>query len=333
MIKMHTARFFNDSYGGREERVQLFQWNMTLEEGHIRYGSYGTHGRLVCSHCDTAIKHVKEKKSIAGGSLRERHEHFETVRGEKHADDCAWGIKPHHQKRLMVDKTKGYRIHLNLPHFSEEFNEAANGAYRRKRGFIYELADDLKDRERVVVESARELQDFMEKADKSRLNSSMVVASNRAISWEDFYITKGNVHAMKRLLARASNRDEKASAFCMIEIETDRSYYILGERGKKLNPQITHLREKDLRGKKQRIDVSVNFHEAIAQHDAGAQVAFSGFERHYLVLGRVSHRRFEGDYVTIHYLNLSPRAAQIAVMKPVCVPCEPVISQAIPSAP
>lgn len=300
---MDKARY-TDPWG-KTKTVQIPKLGGTLEDGAEWYSGQGKYHPLFCAHCAADVHYSGGSQSIAGSSLKGQSPYFATNPGSSHADDCKWDLKKHAGAAPAIDRTKGYRVHINTQGYSDLFNNASGVYARNNAGVVITRDADLKDRERVVVHGVRDLVRFLETADPARVAQSRVVYRNNVVDWDDFFFRYGKprryVELAKDLSAASKNAEPR---FGLFEIRTDKMYYIKGCKSFDISSDEipTDVMDEDDRVVSIRpvIKIPARRDKVFPQFEGGAG--------HFLVLGQVYLNRFEGDLKTIDYLNI--RATQ-----------------------
>jgi hypothetical protein len=100
-----------------------------------------------------------------------------------------------------IDKTKGYRIHLNVREHSgilPTFAQAHAGTPMEQSRW-YPNDPDLADRESVSVKKLDDLLTLMQTGDHDRLaNAVVLMDTHTPISWKDFFVREGRKGDMER---------------------------------------------------------------------------------------------------------------------------------------
>lgn len=292
------ARFIKPD--GMEQIVQA--WG-PLREGNVRYDKYVHKGHIKCLCCAASMR-LQEGSVAAGGSSGSgRSSYFTPVK--KHEDDCIRALRRDAPEGQKIDRTKGYRIHINTREFSSEFN---------KRSGVYEIGneghvigindDDLRDRETYVVKDVQDVIALMKKADGKRLVDSRVIFGNESIDWNDFCIPFDMPDRYRKLAKRAINaKGENELPFALLEIHTTKGRVFRGFSSLS-NSSIPAQRidfGRDKRGIVREIEPSADVKN---RHNTHVMWGFQDADT-YLVMGVVRHNTFEGDKRTIEYLNVS----------------------------
>lgn len=178
-IIMETARDIGD-----DNAVELVQLPGTPHRpGHLSFDPR-YHRNLHCPHCSAKV-HFRAASKRRAGSFKGPSAHFHTNPGQKH-EDCPLPERDHGNGKTKVDKSKGYRIHINTLSHSVTFNRYS-GVYRLGGHGELEIDDpDFKDMETVSIKSAEDLVDLMSKGEFKRVNDSIVIFDNSAIAWKEF---------------------------------------------------------------------------------------------------------------------------------------------------
>lgn len=292
------ARFLKPD--GTEQVVQ--GWG-PLREGNVRYDKYVHKDHIKCLCCNAAMR-LQEGSAAAGGSSGTgRTSYFTPVK--KHEEDCIRALHRPAPVEQKIDRTKGYRIHINTRQFSSEFNKRSGVYEVSAEGHVIAINDpDLKDREVYVVKDIQDMIALMKKADGKRLSDSKVIFGNESIDWKDFCIPFDMPARYRKLTARAiTAKGEDELPFALMEIHTTKGRVFRGfspQAGSNIPASRIDF-GRDKRGIIREIEPSAdiknrdNTHVMWGFQDAGT----------YLVMGVVRHHTFEGDRRTIEYLNVS----------------------------
>lgn len=289
-VRMDAARF-NDPEKGM---IVVRPAGAHFKEGEVQYYAPDHKGHLLCLHCDAGV-HLRDipEAAIAGSSLKSSVPYYALNRGQKHDRACDFytDLKSPSLRRA-VDKTKGYRIHINVQDFNHFTKE--EGSYSRKGAITTINDEDHVDRERLVVRYVNDLVDMLRTKDAARIRDSVVTFNNESLPWEKFFIRynhKGNDQPrFIDLLGRLQKAGEGAQIFCLMEMQVAKPR--LGAYGEKRNSvtskPIPYLKNED--GTNSDIIPS-----AFIDFDAAHGNAFVSMEfsqgHHYLALGLVSLRQ------------------------------------------
>ena len=245
----------------------------------------------------------QEGSAAAGGSSATgRPSYFTPVK--KHEDDCIRALHQTSPEGQKVDRTKGYRIHINTLFFSDEFN---------KRSGVYEVSanghvigindDDLRDREIYIVRDVEDVIALMKKGNPKRLKDSKVIFGNESADWLDFCIPFNRPHRYQKLVERAiAAKSEDELPFALMEIRTMEGRVFRGfspAKGSSIPAERIPFGRDD-RGKKREIEPSADVRN---RHNTHVMWAFQDPD-HFLVMGVVRHNTFKGDFKTVEYLNV-----------------------------
>ncbi len=296
---MDKARYIDP--WGNTKTVQIPKLGNPLEAGAEWYGGQGKYHALFCAHCAADVHYNGGSQSIAGSSLKGQSAYFATNPSSSHTDDCAWDLKKRAASAPVIDRTKGYRIHINTQEYSDLFNNASGVYARDEAGVVVTRDADMKDRERVVVHGVRDFIRFLETADPARVAQSRVVYRNNVVDWDDFFFRYGKPRRYFGLAKDLSAGSKTAEPrFGLFEIRTDKMYYIKGHKAFDIaSDEIpTSVMDEDNRM------VSIRPVVKIPALRDKVFPQFEGGAGHFLVLGQVFLNRFEGDLKTIDYLNI-----------------------------
>ena len=211
--------------------------NLKVEE----YDEAKHKGHLHCYDCDARVTMVRAVESKAGSNFGEVPAHYTTVPNSPHADICETTRRREISlpDRNKIDRTKGFRIHLNLfrsgviENLNNEFGPAAgNGPYGRDRfkaRLIGPEAETLRQMETFAVNRIDDLIEFLSKKEVSRIKESRVIHRNASIPFSDFVLSydpdlENGIHKKFIRFLRGVNKWGKKSQPVMMEIITDRSY-------------------------------------------------------------------------------------------------------------
>lgn len=297
---MDKARYTNDR--GDVKTLQIRKSGSSLEEGAEWYGVQGKYHDLFCAHCDAPVHYSQGSQSIAGSSLNGQSPYFATDPKAQHADDCEWGLKKKVNPPRFVDKTKGYRVHINVQGYSDLFNSASGAYARDAKGRIVAQEKDLKDRERVVIHNVSDFASFLQKKDMDRIAKSRVVFRNQVLDWNDFFFRYGKPSRYKSLAEELSTRSKNTEPrFGLFEVRTIKPDYII--RNGLYDIACEDVPNQDIcpNGNPYYIRPSISLRKG---NDTMAITQFEGFEHRFLVLAHVKANRVEEDHRTIDYLNL-----------------------------
>ena len=302
-VTMWKARYVNPHTG----EISFVQTQGTpLENGAHIYTDPVHKGHLICAHCAAKVHHRKGPHGMGGNSASGHDNHFATNRGQKHGDDCKWEFPEPWESNIAYDDKRGWRIHINVPIYNEAIVTSLSGVYRRVAGGRIRTKDEnLRSHKPLSVESANDVVALIEKGDVKRLTDSIVIFRNQSLSWKDFCI---RYDAPSRYLALIKRMQEKKDAgaknpetFGFFEFRTDKSHAFYRGAKPVIEAPAIVLPEKDRRGKPQNVVLKVDMR---GTGDARALVAFEGYERSFMILGGLTHRRHEGPHNTTHYLTI-----------------------------
>ncbi len=146
-------------------------------------------GKLHCPSCDVKVHFNRGSAVMCGGTMQGQRPHFKTNPGNPHDPSCAYIVTYDDVEHEEVDRTRGYRIHLNLAALSTLFNERARH-YQRADGRRI-VTDDprLVGRESLAVQSASDLiTRLLKNGDPARIRDSVVVQGKHILPWNQFFI-------------------------------------------------------------------------------------------------------------------------------------------------
>jgi hypothetical protein len=213
--------------------VKIVQAGGELRPGNVRYDRHTHEGHLKCLCCDAASR-LKSGGASRGGSSAPNTTppHFAVAR---HKKDCVDYLRHSTPSTQKVDRTRGYRLHLNMSAFSDVFNDRS-GVYDISQGGRITINDpDLQGRESFAVNDMKELVAFMNWADPKRLADTVPIFRNKKLDWGQFFVDMSDPAAAASLADRAKARKKgEAPPFALLKIETTRSY--VGHRWGKVEP-------------------------------------------------------------------------------------------------
>jgi hypothetical protein len=196
-----------------------------LQNGQTVYYEALHKNHLECPCCDTPVLHRKAAPVIASGH-KGFPAFFATFPRRDHEDSCPLPREKHDRK--IYDQSRGYRIHVNLPDYSDLFNHAA-GPYERDENNRLRLKDQmLATRQPKAVSGIEDVVKLIRSGDFARLKDSVVMLADREqpLSWNQFLIrlsTNGGTH--NRHLALMDRALSKLYQPAVVEIEiTDKTW-------------------------------------------------------------------------------------------------------------
>ncbi len=281
-----------------EKTIQLKD-GPPLEDGAEYYDSH-KHGHVLgCAYCDANVVVRQSPVALAGVGVKPPVTHFATRLGDSH-DDCLWELREQTPyNRPVIDPNKGYRIHLNTLGWSDQFNRASRYP-RNEKGQFLPLPDDLRDMERLVVNSVSDLTRFLSKGEYNRVNQSRVFFLDQDVPWDEFCI-----HSAKpeRLLAlhRRLQANPQETPVVMMEITPTR-YHTSKDRIVKSTLVDLHERYS---GRKQQISPAAKIANYADSFVTSAFTHSKEKDDTYFVLGRVEYGRVKGHSVIFHQMNIS----------------------------
>ena len=139
-------------------------------------------GHLKCPHCEADVRFREGSVSVRGSSEAGRRAHFALFPGGFHDKGCALENNPAYRRPLIIDRTKGFRIHINTSDYSDVFNDKS-GVYDGAA-----LPPELREREPVSIKSANDLVKLLERGEFDRIQDSIVIFRNKSLPWNDFFI-------------------------------------------------------------------------------------------------------------------------------------------------
>ncbi len=186
--------------------------------------SPGSHrsGTLTCKFCSVAV-HYKPGSPMIGGELKGPDPHFATNPRQIHADECGWNIaREAEHESDEFDTSLGYRLHLNMTLYSEEFN-VRSGFYQWNRDGHIEAKDpSIQRMERVPIRSAKDVVDFIEKADKTRVKKSIAIHMGQIVEWDKFMIRCSRGRNHQRHIGLVHRLQEGKKPYCLMEMQLQR---------------------------------------------------------------------------------------------------------------
>ncbi len=220
-LLMPFARFKPDAGDVQYVRPQ----GHFLQSGQTAYYQALHKNHLECPCCDTQVLHRKAAPVIAGGH-KGRPAFFATFPKRDHEDSCPLPREDSDNKRY--DKSRGYRIHINLPDYSDLFNHEA-GPYERDENGRLRLKDQtLASCQPKAVSAIEDVVKLIRSGDFTRLKDSVVMMADREapLTWNQFLIrlsTNGGMH--NRHLALMDRVLSKSYQPAAVEIEiTDKTW-------------------------------------------------------------------------------------------------------------
>ncbi len=274
-----------------------------LRPGSAYYNRYEHKGHIKCLCCESPMR-FHEGSSVAGGSSGVgARSYFAPVK--KHDDDCIRSLHKPSPEGQKVDRTKGYRIHINTREFSSEFNKRSGVYEVNQDGYVTAINDpDLKDREIYVVKDVKDVVALMVKGNPRHLKDSKVIFGNESVDWLDFCIPLNREDRYRKLVDRAiAAKSEDELPFALLHIRTTEGRVFRGfepQAGSNI-PATRIPYGRDDRGKKREIEPSADVKN---RHNTHVMWGFQD-KGDYLVMGVVRHNTFKGDFKTIEYLNVT----------------------------
>lgn len=211
---------------------QIVQAGGELRSGNVRYDRHTHEGHLKCLCCDATARLKSGRSSQAGSSAPGTSSYFTVAR---HKKDCVEYLRHADPSTQKIDRTKGYRLHLNMSAFSDVFNDRS-GVYEISEGGRITINDpDLRGRESFAVNDMKELVAFMNWADPKRLADTVPIFRNKKLDWGQFFVDMSDPAQAASLADRAKAREKgEEPPFALLKIETMRSY--VGHRWGKVDP-------------------------------------------------------------------------------------------------
>lgn len=218
-VQMDAARFLDPKKG----MVIVRPAGAHFKEGEVQYYARDHKGHLLCLHCDAGV-HLRDipAAAIAGSSLKSSVPYYALNRGQKHDSACDFYTEPKSPApRRPVDKTKGYRININVQEFNHFTKE--DGTYSRNGAITTINDEDFADRERRVVKHVDDLVEILQTKDAARIRDSVVVFNNEPLPWEKFFIRynhKGNDQPrFIDLVERLKKAGPGEQIYCLMELQ------------------------------------------------------------------------------------------------------------------
>lgn len=212
---MPVARSLTDSHG--LEHVQ--PKGHFIRPGHVAYYEPLHKGHMQCLSCDTPVYHRTGSPVVAGGH-KGRKAHFVTFPNQDHEDRCDLPRERH--GRTVYDETRGYRIHINLPDYSDLFNRQAGPYERDEKGRLSLKDKSLASRRPYAVSDIEDVLKLIRSGDYARLKDSVIMLADREqpLPWNKFLIRLSrNGGAHSRHLALMDRVLSKLYQPAVIEIE------------------------------------------------------------------------------------------------------------------
>lgn len=195
------------------------------KEQSVYYNKREHTGHLLCPCCDEPVRFRHRTESTAGSSFGGRRGHFALFPGGHHRHGCEIETRKQYVRPLNVDKTRGYRIHINTRHYSDAFNDHAGVYGRGPDGRTAILDPDFRDREIYRINSVRDLVALLGRGEIGRLNDSKLVFRNQALTWNEFFIRADRRHNRHPRFINLLNRLEGAreqETYCAMVVDTDK---------------------------------------------------------------------------------------------------------------
>jgi hypothetical protein len=190
-------------------------------------------GRLKCLFCDAAVHHNPGSAVIASGHPG-RQAHFVTT--SDHDDACqVEAMRETGRTSTRYDDAAGYRIHINVPAYSELFN-LASGPYERDAEGRLRLKDPaLAGMRPKAVTEIGDVAALIRRGDFQRLKDSVVMLRDREkpLPWKDFFIRYGRGGDQSRYLMLADRTLCHEYQPAALEIVTEGTGYVSRERWRK----------------------------------------------------------------------------------------------------
>lgn len=316
--KLSTAIWRHD---GREDVVQAPD-TKTLS-GNLPYDPELHEGRLVSAR-GLPVRLQDARSSSGGSSGPGARAHFVEAARMGKADFIGPPVPDslkRKSKKPRIDRTAGYRIHINTADFTPEFNQRS-GVYEISGGGRMVLADGykyLRRMEPVRVRTIADMVDFIRHADPARLLKSEVIFQNNAQSWTDTFVTAGKPSRLLALKDRLKGYDRVGEPpFAVVEVKTvsphdpnftrkpvydDDGRYARPWRGRwqRIPAPVEPVEiGTDVRGKPEYIQLGVYIDELADERTRQCMTAPDS----YLVMGEARYRGSMHADRSVHYINV-----------------------------
>ncbi len=260
----------------------------------VRYDPLVHKGHLKCPHCEADIRFREGSVSVRGSSEAGRRGHFALFPGGHHDAGCEVEKSPQYRRPLPIDKTKGFRIHINTSGYSDVFNEKS-GVYDGGS-----LPPELRVREPISIKSAAELVTLLERAhargEFDRINGSIVIFRNKSLSWQEFLVRpdrtgNGRVAA---LVDRLESPDSPHICAIVLDNQTPKQF---SWDDREIEFRDVYMK-RGHRRERARLFVSIP--------DARNTILNTAFSEagSYLVLGMPTMRSYDTKKGPVHFLNI-----------------------------
>lgn len=199
----------------------IVQTGGPLRPGNVYYNTH-MEGDLKCLCCDATSRHKGGQRSRGGSSGTGQHAHFAVTRHQK---DCVDYLRHADAKTQTIDRTKGYRLHLNTMDFSSVYNKRS-GAYDVSQNGRITISDpDLKDRESFAVNDLKELIKFLNWADPKRLKDTVVIFKNKKLDLDEVLVDMSDPYQVAALADRAhARRKGEVPPFALLKLDLKRGF-------------------------------------------------------------------------------------------------------------
>lgn len=247
-------------------------------------------GHLKCPHCDADVRFRNGSTSVRGSSEKGRRDHFALFPGGFHDKGCDLENNPAYRRPLIVDRTKGFRIHINTSGYSDVFNEKSG---------VYDggpLTDELRLREPVSIKSANDLVKLLERGEFERIQDSIVIFRNKQLSWNDFFIRteEGNPRVAKLVDRLEAGEGE---TFCAIVVSAEKGRFFSFRQRELEFDRLPILRQDDM------YETVIPQVRVRNDHNTLLNAAFS-MAGSYLVLAVPTSKPYDAKDERRHYLTL-----------------------------
>ncbi len=255
-------------------------------------------GHLKCPHCEMPVRLRTGPDSVRGSSEMGRRSHFMRFPGGVHDKGCEIENNPAYRRPLIIDHTKGFRIHINTSGYSDVFNDKS-GVYDGGA-----LPPELREREPVSIKSANDLVKLLERGEFERIQDSIVIFRNKSLPWNDFFIrpAEGNPRAAKLVDRLEAGEGE---TFCAMILTADKGRFF-SFRQRELQFKELHILRKD------------NLYETVIpqvripnDHNTLLNAAFS-LAGSYLVLAVPTLKPHDRSHDRLQYLTLRLESRDMA---------------------
>ncbi len=147
-------------------------------------------GRLRCLGCDAEVHFNQGTKSTCGDNGDPVSPHFHTNRYQKHIHEesgCVYASSySTREDKQIIDKTKGYRINLNLG-LIDKFN-ASSRYYKLLPDGRMAAVDEIASMETIGFGGPQDFAEKIKGRDAGRLRRSLVIHKDIAMPWPSFFL-------------------------------------------------------------------------------------------------------------------------------------------------